>query len=541
MKKLLLLLIVAITACQKKEQVDLLVVNATIYTVDSAFSTAEAMAIRDGKIVAVGTSEELEAKFSADSSWDANGSFIYPGFFDAHCHFSYYGLGLQQVDLTGTTSWEAVLSRLDSFAAIHPQGWIIGRGWDQNDWQNNDLPERSQLDLRFPNRPVYLTRIDGHAAVANGEALRLAGITANTRIAGGEIQLANQQPNGILIDNATTLMDAVVPKPDVASWRRALLDAQERCLAVGLTTVAEAGLDCLQIVLMQQLEQEGLLKIGLYPMISATSPQFEYLLAQGVQRSDRVHVRGVKFYADGALGSRGALLHEPYHDHGPHKGLLLTPKADFLEKAERLYQAGFQVNTHCIGDSANTMVLNWYEQVVDTDRKHRWRIEHAQLVRENDQERFAALAVIPSVQPTHATSDMYWAEERIGSERIRYAYPYQDLLRKTGLLALGTDFPVEGIDPLKTFYAAIFRQDVKGWPEGGFTPQQRLTREQALRGMTIWAAYAQFEEKEKGSLEKGKNADFVVLDKDLLKAEREELLQTKVLNTVVNGKLVFTR
>jgi len=541
MKKLLLLLIVAITACQKKEQVDLLVVNATIYTVDSAFSTAEAMAIRDGKIVSVGTSEELEAKFLADSSWDAGGSFIYPGFFDAHCHFSYYGLGLQQVDLTGTTSWEAVLTRLDSFAAIHPQGWIIGRGWDQNDWQNNDLPERSQLDLRFPNRPVYLTRIDGHAAVANGEALRLAGITANTRIAGGEIQLANQQPNGILIDNATTLMDAVVPKPDVASWRRALLDAQARCLAVGLTTVAEAGLDCLQIVLMQQLEQEGLLKIGLYPMISATSPQFDYLLAQGVQRSDRVHVRGVKFYADGALGSRGALLHEPYHDHGPHKGLLLTPKADFLEKAERLYQAGFQVNTHCIGDSANTMVLNWYEQVVDTDRKHRWRIEHAQLVRENDQERFAALAVIPSVQPTHATSDMYWAEERIGSERIRYAYPYQDLLRKTGLLALGTDFPVEGIDPLKTFYAAIFRQDVKGWPEGGFTPQQRLTREQALRGMTIWAAYAQFEEKEKGSLEKGKNADFVVLDKDLLKAEREELLQTKVLNTVVNGKLVFTR
>lgn len=541
MKKLLLLLVVAFTACQTKEQVDLLVVNATIYTVDSTFSTAEAMAIRDGKIVAVGSSQELEAKFSADSSWDANGSFIYPGFFDAHCHFSYYGLGLQQVDLTGTTSWEAVLARLDSFAAIHPQGWLIGRGWDQNDWQNSALPERSQLDVRFPNRPVYLSRIDGHAAVANGVALRLAGITANTRIAGGEIQLANQQPNGILIDNATTLVDAVVPKPDVASWRRALLDAQERCLAVGLTTVAEAGLDCLQISLMQQLEQEGLLKIGLYPMISATSPQFEYLLAKGVQRSNRVHVRGVKFYADGALGSRGALLHEPYHDHGPHKGLLLTPKQDFLDKAQRLYKAGFQVNTHCIGDSANTMVLNWYEQVVGADQKHRWRIEHAQLVRENDQERFATLAVIPSVQPTHATSDMYWAEERIGSERIRYAYPYQDLLKKTGILALGTDFPVEGIDPLRTFYAAIFRQDAKGWPEGGFTPQQRLTREQALRGMTIWAAYAQFEETEKGSLEIGKNADFVVFDKDLMKAEREELLQTQVQRTVINGKLVFQR
>ena len=388
-------------------------------------------------------------------------------------------------------------------------------------------PTRTQPTRPPPNRPVYLTRIDGHAAVANGEALRLAGITANTRIAGGEIQLANQQPNGILIDNATTLMDAVVPKPDVASWRRALLDAQARCLAVGLTTVAEAGLDCLQIVLMQQLEQEGLLKIGLYPMISATSPQFDYLLAQGVQRSDRVHVRGVKFYADGALGSRGALLHEPYHDHGPHKGLLLTPKADFLEKAERLYQAGFQVNTHCIGDSANTLVLNWYEQVVDTDRKHRWRIEHAQLVRENDQERFAALAVIPSVQPTHATSDMYWAE-RIGSERIGMRIPIR-FVSENGFVSPWYRLSGRRHRSAQTFYAAIFRQDVKGWPEGGFTPSND-SRVNKHFGDDHLGSLCAVRRKEKGSLEKGKNADFVVLDKDLLKAEREELLQTKVLN-----------
>lgn len=544
MAKLKLLLLPAllwVVACTSTEKVDLLVYNAHIYTVDSAFSTAEAMAIKSGKIVAIGSNIELQQKFSADSVFDAGGQWIYPGFFDAHCHFSYFGLGLQYVDLKETASWEEVLHRLDSFAAIKTEGWIIGRGWDQNDWPGKQLPDRAALDARFPDRPVYLNRVDGHAVLVNGKALELAGIQAGQKINGGIIVTEKGRLTGLLVDNATALVEAVLPKADKEAWKQAMRDAQQLCLAAGLTTVAEAGLDCLQITLLQQLEITGELKIGIYPMITPSSANLNHYLPKGPQRSNRVHIRGVKFYADGALGSRGAYLHEPYHDLPEQSGLLVTPLDTLAKLAAQIHQAGFQVNTHCIGDAANALVLGVYQQTFGKKRDHRWRIEHAQVVQPADQYKFAALAVIPSVQPTHATSDMYWAEERLGPDRVRFAYPYQDLLTKTRILAFGTDFPVEGIDPLRTFYAAVFRQDTKGWPEGGFLPEQRVSREAALRAMTIWAAYAQFEEVEKGSLEKGKAADFVVLNTDIMQAKAQELLAAKVQATYINGEAVYRR
>ncbi len=528
-------------ACSSTEKVDLLVYNAHIYTVDSTFSVAEAMAIKSGKIVAVGSNAMLQQKFSAESLLDAGGKWIYPGFFDAHCHFSYFGLGLQNVDLKGTSSWEEVLHRLDSFAAIKTEGWIIGRGWDQNDWPNKQLPDRTELDARFPNRPVYLNRVDGHAIMVNGLALEMAGIQAGQKINGGMIVTNKGRLTGLLIDNATVLVEAILPQANKEGWKQAMRDAQQLCLAAGLTTVAEAGLDCLQISLLQQLEITGELKIGIYPMLTPSAANLNYYLPKGPQRSDRVHIRGVKFYADGALGSRGAYLHEPYHDHPEHSGLLVTPLDTLARLAAAIHKAGFQVNTHCIGDAANALVLGVYQETFGKKRDHRWRIEHAQVVQPNDQYKFAALSVIPSVQPTHATSDMYWAEERLGPDRVRFAYPYQDLLTKTGILAFGTDFPVEGIDPIRTFYAAVFRQDAKGWPAGGFLPEQRVSRQDALRAMTIWAAYAQFEEQEKGSLEIGKAADFVVLDTDLMQAKAKDLLQAKVQATFINGAAVYQR
>jgi predicted amidohydrolase YtcJ len=541
LKILVLPMVLWLAACSSTEKVDLLVYNAKIYTVDSAFSTAQAMAISDGKIVAVGSQAEIQEKYSSDSLFDAGGKWIYPGFFDAHCHFSYFGLGLQYVDLKETASWEEVLHRLDSFAAIKTEDWIIGRGWDQNDWPDKQLPDRAELDKRFPNRPVYLNRVDGHAVLVNGKALEMAGIEVGQKINGGMIATENGRLTGLLVDNATALVEAVLPQADIERWKQAMRDAQQLCLAAGLTTVAEAGLDCLQITLLQQLELSGELKIGIYPMLTPSAANLNHYLPKGPQRSNRVHVRGVKFYADGALGSRGAYLHQPYHDHPGHNGLLVTPLDTLARLAAKIHRAGYQVNTHCIGDAANALVLGVYQETFGKKRDHRWRIEHAQVVQPADQYKFAALSVIPSVQPTHATSDMYWAEERLGPDRVKFAYPYQDLLTKTGILAFGTDFPVEGIDPLRTFYAAVFRQDSKGWPEGGFLPEQRVSRIDALRAMTIWAAYAQFEDDEKGSLEQGKAADFVVLDTDLMSAGAKDLLQAKVQATYINGEAVYRR
>ena len=533
------LLLTLLAACSHPQPADLLLYNATVFTVDSAFSTAEAIAIHQGKVLATGDRAVLEKTYRFAESRDLKGAFVYPGFIDAHCHFVYYGLNLQQVDLKGTRSWDEVLVRLQAFAAENPQGWLIGRGWDQNDWPETVYPDRAALDSLFPNRPVYLGRVDGHAAVANAQALLAAQLYASTQITGGELlKRPNGELSGVLMDNAANRLEAVLPAPDAAAWREAILDAQAACHAVGLTSVHDAGLNRLQLEVLQKMEAAGELSMGVYGMISAFPEELAYYLKKAPYRGSHLHVRSFKFYADGALGSRGARLKEPYHDDHNHFGLWVTEPDTLAYYAPLVAAAGYQMNTHCIGDAANQRIPEIYAATVGQQSDHRWRVEHAQVVTPVDYAIYKKAGIVPSVQPTHATSDMYWAGDRLGAKRLTQAYAYQNLLQLHGWLPLGTDFPVEDISPLKTFYAAVFRVDSVGYPEGGFQAENALTREQALRGMTIWAAHAGFEEKEKGSLEAGKQADLVVLDRNLMKAAAPDLLKSKVLATYVGGKRI---
>lgn len=531
--------IIFLTSCDSKQKIDLLVYNATIYTVDSSFSKAEAVAVDKGKIIEVGKTEDLQKKYTAKENVDATGKFLYPGLIDAHAHFLGYGLGLQTADLTGTESWDEIIERLKAFDAENKEGWLEGRGWDQNDWKVKDFPTNEKLNELFPNRPVVLSRVDGHAAIANQKALDLAGIKAGDRLDGGEIEVINGKLTGVLVDNATELVYSKIPQPSVNKLKEALLDAQQNCFAAGLTTIDDCGVDYRVALLIDSLQKKNELKMRLFVMLSDAKQNFDFLFSNGKIKTDRLNVRAFKVYADGALGSRGACLLQPYSDKPDWNGFLLSSIAHFDSVANIIYEHGFQMCTHAIGDSGNRVILNTYAKYLKGKNDLRWRIEHSQVVNENDFHLFADNSIIPSVQPTHATSDMYWAGDRLGKERVKNAYANHKLMLLNGWIPLGTDFPVEDISPIKTFYAAVAREDAKGWPAGGFQIENALSREDALRGMTIWAAKSNFEEKEKGSLEKGKFADFVLLDKDLMTAAPKDILNTKVLMTFVGGEKVF--
>ncbi|GAA4340025.1 amidohydrolase [Flaviaesturariibacter amylovorans] len=541
---LLAALAVAFNTAAQKRPADLLVTNARIYTADERFSTATAMAVKDGRIAAVGSTRDLAAAYSATTTLDAKGGFIYPGFIDAHAHFLGYGRGLQQADLTGTNSWNEVLQRLQAFVRknnLATGEWLIGRGWDQNDWAVKEYPDKQQLDALFPDRPVLLTRVDGHAAIANSAALRAGNVTASTTLTGGSVEVRNGQPTGILIDNAVDLATAAIPAPTRAQTRRSLLAAQQNCFAMGLTTVDDCGLDFAAVQFIDSLQRAGDLRMRIYAMLSDAPHNFTWALKNGPLKTDRLNVRSFKVYADGALGSRGAALLKPYRDRPDWSGFLLSAPEHFDSVASVLYQNNWQMCTHAIGDSGNRTVLNIYGKYLKGPNDRRWRIEHAQVVAPEDFALFGRYSVVPSVQPTHATSDMYWAGDRLGKEREKGAYAYRQLLEQNGWLPLGTDFPVEDISPFKTFYAAVVRQDAKGFPAGGYQKENALTRQQALWGMTLWAAKSNFEETEKGSLEAGKWADFIILDRDLMKVDGKAILGTKVLATYLGGSAVYRR
>lgn len=546
-RPLLALLPLAFAACQSnssgnRQPADLLVYNATVYTVDSAFSKAQAFAVQDGKFVGVGTAEELRSQFAAKQEVDAQGQFIYPGFYDAHCHFYRYGLGLRDADLVGTNSWAEVVQQLQKQRQQYPQAaWLTGRGWDQNDWARKEFPTKDTLDALFPNTPVFIIRVDGHAALVNQKALDLAGVTARTPISGGTITKdAQGKLTGLLVDNAVDLISGKIPEPTAAEAETLLLQAQQQCLAVGLTSMADAGLEKAQVDRLDQLQTAGKLKVRLYAMLAPTAENKAFYLQNGPVFKDRLTVNSFKVYADGALGSRGACLVEPYHDKPKETGFLLSTEKEFRELAKLLAMSKFQMNTHAIGDSANRIILNIYGEALEGQQDRRWRIEHAQVVTPADMSKFGQLGIVPSVQPTHATSDMYWAGERLGAERLKTAYAYAELLRQYGQLALGSDFPVEDINPLFGFHSAVARQDAKNYPAGGFQMENAITREQALRGMTTWAAHAAFEDKQKGSIRPGMAADFVVLKTDLLKAPNEQLRGAKVQQTWIAGEKVFS-
>jgi len=534
-----LLLVLLLFSCNTKPTADLLVYNASIYTIDSSFSKAEAMAIKDGKIIAVGKTDSLINAFEATEKLDAQGKFIYPGFIDAHCHFLAYGKGLQECDLTGTTSWNDILERLKTFAVQHPNGWLIGRGWDQNDWAIKNFPSNDSLNRLFPNRPVSLQRVDGHAVIVNQKAIELAGIKPGQTLTGGEIVTINGKLTGVLIDNATDLTELKIPTSTSDDLTKYLQDAEQKCFATGLTSVQDCGLDFKDVELVEKLYKQGRLSMRMYIMLSDKKANYEYLFAKGKIQTDQLTVNGFKLYADGALGSRGACLLNHYTDKPGHAGFLLKTKSYYDSILPIIAAKGFQACTHAIGDSANRTILGIYARALQGKQGRRWRIEHAQVVNENDFDLFGASQIIPSVQPTHATSDMYWAGDRLGTERIKGAYAYKRLLHQNGWLPLGTDFPVEDISTFKTFLAAVVRKDAKGFPDNGFQMENALSREEALRGMTIWAAKAAFEEHLKGSLEKGKLADFIMLNKDLMTCDEKEILLVQVIKTFVAGKKVY--
>jgi len=524
-----------------KQKIDLLIYNATVYTVDHEFSKAEAIAVDKGKIVAAGTTKDLQEQFDAAEKIDAKGKYIFPGFIDAHAHFFEYGLGLQAADLVATTSWDDVIAKVKAYSQKHKDGWIVGNGWDQNDWPVKEFPDNKKLNELFPDRPVILSRIDGHAAIANDKALELSGVKAGDELEGGEVEVRNGKLTGILIDNATRLVFSNVPSPTEAQLREALLEAQKNCFAVGLTTIVDCGRDYADALFADSLQKKGELKMKLFIMLSDRKKNYDFLFKNGRIKTDRLNVRSFKLFSDGALGSRGACLLNPYSDKPGWSGFLLQSPEHFDSMAHLISEHGFQMCTHAIGDSANRTMLKIYAKYLKGKNDQRWRIEHAQVLNKNDFHYFGDYNIVPSVQPTHATSDMYWAGDRLGKERLKYSYANKELKNENGWIPLGTDFPVEDISPVKTFYAAVFRRDAKGWPKGGFQMENALSREEAIRGMTIWAAKANFEEEEKGSLEKGKFADFILLDTDLMHAAEKDILKTKVLMTFVNGEKVFER
>lgn len=535
------LVITIMYSCEnRKQQADLIIFNALVYTVDESFTVQEAFAIEDGKFVAIGTNNAIKGNFTSENMIDAHGKPIYPGFIDAHCHFYGYGYNLlKRADLVGTTSFEEVIDRLKEHQKKTNSEWIEGRGWDQNDWEVKEFPTKVLLDEAFPNNTVYLTRIDGHAAIANSEALKQAGITLQTKVKGGDIFIENGKLTGVLIDNAMDLVFDIIPGPDEDFNRKALIAAEKNCFAAGLTSVHDAGLGKDTVDLIDKMHNEGSLFMRIYAMLTPSEANMMSYVANGPYSTDRLTVRSIKLYVDGALGSRGAKMIEPYSDDPGNSGLFLYEPKYYKDFCAKAVEHNFQVNTHAIGDAGNRFVLNLYAEYLQGANDKRWRIEHAQIIHPDDFTLFGEYSIIPSVQPTHATSDMYWAEKRVGKKRMTGAYAYKQLLNKNDWIPLGTDFPVEHINPIHTFYAAVARKDLTGWPEEGFQVKNALTREEALRGMTIWAAKAAFEEDKKGSIEAGKLADFVILEEDIMKIDMDVVPSVKVLETYSGGQKVF--
>jgi len=536
----IIILMVTSSCTTKKQVADLIIHSAVIQTMDDSLSVRECLVVKDGKILATGTTREMLDRYEAKQLVDGKGMFIYPGFYDAHCHFYYFGLNLiNSADLRGTKSLAEIVEILKKHQHEHQPSWILGRGWDQNAWADTSFPEKTMLDKEFPDIPVFITRIDGHAALANAEALKRAGITLKSSIDGGTIGVKDGKLTGLLVDNAMDAVKSVIPKPDKATITKALKEAEKACFASGLTSVADAGLEYDLVAIIDSLHKNGQLKIRIYAMLEPSEKNLESFVSKGVYKADRLNVRSIKLYADGALGSRGARLLEAYADDPDNTGMMMNTYLWYAGLCRQALEGGYQVCTHAIGDSAVRFVLSLYGEFLKEKNDLRWRIEHAQVVDDRDLPLFGEYSVIPSVQPTHATSDMYWAGERLG-DRLRCAYRNRELLSQNGWLPLGTDFPVEQVNPLLTLYAAVTRKDLAGWPEGGFNPENSLTLLESVRGITLWPAKAAFEENEKGSLVPGKFADFVVLDHDLLTLDPMHLTSVKVLQTYLGGEKVYS-
>ncbi|MBL0030056.1 MAG: amidohydrolase [Rhodanobacteraceae bacterium] len=527
---------------------DLIVHDARIYTVDATHPVVQALVVRDGRVVFVGsTREAMTFRAAKTQVLDLDGAAVIPGMIDAHAHLLGLGQSLQTIDLRGTASFDAVIARVvERRAATVPGRWIVGRGWDQNDWADTRFPEHAALSANTADHPVLLERVDGHAVLVNAAALKAAGITRDTPDpAGGRIEHdAEGEPSGVLVDNAIDLVTKVMPAATPDELRDAVTRAIAELQRWGLTGIHDAGVTRDVIGVYEALAREGRHGLRNYVMVAGNDADIDWALQRGAQNGlydGRLWIRSIKLSADGALGSRGAWLLEPYADAPGHSGLATLPAGRVRAVATRALKAGFQVNTHAIGDRANRVVLDELSEALDAVpvADHRFRIEHAQILHPDDLARFAELGVIPSMQSSHQTSDMYWAGVRIGPTRELGAYAWRSLLDTGVIVPNGSDLPVELTNPLISFHAAVSRQDAKDWPAGGWHPEQRMTRDEALKSMTLWPAQAAFMEAEVGSLGVGKRADFVVLDQDLMRVPAELILRTRVRQTWLGGERVY--
>ena len=530
------------------QQADLVVTNAQIYTSDVNRPVAEALAVRAGRIAFVGSNRgALALAGPRTERLDLAGKTVIAGMVDAHAHLLGLGQALRTVDLVGTRSYDEVIARVVERAkTARPGEWIRGRGWDQNDWADTRFPTHAALSRSVPNNPVYLTRVDGHAALVNAKALELAQVTAATPDPSGGrfIRDSANNPTGVLVDNAQGIVGRVIPANSRAELREQTLAAIAEANRWGLTGIHDAGVAPEGIAVYEELAKEGRYSLRNYVMVRSSDSVLDAFMQRGPQKAlydGRLWIRAIKLVADGALGSRGAALLEPYSDDPGNTGLITTPPERIRSVAVRALKAGFQVNVHAIGDRANRIVLDQFEaalrEVPTAD--HRFRIEHAQILRYQDIPRFAELDVIPSMQGSHQTSDMYWVPNRLGWARAQGAYAWRSLLNTGVVIPNGSDFPVEAVNPLISFHSFFTRQDADNFPPGGWMPEQRTTRQEALLSITLWPAYAAFMENESGSVTAGKYADFVVLDRDIMAVAPEAVLGTHVLLTVLGGKVVY--
>lgn len=586
MKKYLLILLALVIAsfvflqiASRKRTADILVVNAIVYTADDNAPTAEAFAVRGSRIVAVGTTQDIQNQYTSQNVIDAQGKTVVPGFIDAHAHVMGLGQSLHELNLYGTTSQQQIAEMVAAKAKqLKPGEWIRGRGWDQNDWGSGSgqrpFPTAASLDKAAPENPVILNRVDGHAIWVNSTAMRLAEQANDLSIEaeGGQIiRDKGGKPTGVFVDNAETFIRAVVPNYTIEEKKQLYDAAFRECLRLGLTGVHDMGIDAEDFNIYRLLTETNAMPIRIYGLIGGGGTFLNDMLAAGPYL-DRVNhmfaLRGIKLYLDGALGSRGAALIEPYSDDPNHRGLITTPPESVRVMTEQGLARGFQIAIHAIGDRGNNIALNAFEAASKkypvAAKDARLRIEHAQIIAPDDLPRFKQLSVLPSMQPTHATSDMYWAQARLGPERILGAYAWRSLLQDGNIIASGSDFPVELPHPLHGFYAAVTRRDKEGIPmdaedvvekfqlsaegikdptvfDGGWYAGQRMTRDEALRSFTIWAAYAEFMEHQKGSITAGKLADFIILSKDIMTIEPKEILTTETELTVVGGVVRYKK
>jgi predicted amidohydrolase YtcJ len=525
------------SSCYKGIEVDIVIHNAKIHTMNDKNLIVEAMAIKDGKIVEVGPNQQILNKYDSEKEIDAQGKDIYPGLTDAHGHILSYLNQKLSVDLVGCKSYEELISRVEKYQSLKKRKIIVGRGWDQSLWGTKDLPSNDKLNKSFPSIPVCLYRIDGHAALVNDAMLKLAGINNTTKVDGGIIEIKDNKLTGLLIDNSMNIVNKVIPEFPEKEKIEALEEIQEELFQYGITGVHEAGIQFKDISFFKKLIEKNILKLNIYAMLLPSEENIEFAKNSGKFQYKNLSIRSFKVYGDGALGSRGACLKDEYDDHPGHFGMLTTTPTEMSRIAKISEEIGYQMNTHAIGDSTNSILLKLYESAYSKNKDHRWRIEHAQVVDPNEINWFGNFGVFPSVQPTHAVSDQRWAKDRLGERRMKGAYAYKSLLNSYGMLAIGTDFPVELTNPFLTIHAAVQRKDKNNFPAKGFYENEAISLEECMRGMTIWAAFASFDENRLGTIEAGKEATFVIFEKPI--ESKANYSQNFAWKTFILGKNVF--